>query len=104
MSFRDALNRANASRFKRLGAPVKYHHVGGIVSEIQAIESVSSGYTPDGFMSSVQENETIYYVSTADIPNPVEGDFIIDGSKRFDVVSPEPVDRFKWSLIVKEAV
>ena len=104
MSFRDIQARAARSIFRTRGAEVKYHHVGGVVSAVQAIDSVSQGLIPDGFMSQVQEGETVYHVNAADIPNPTKGDFIIDGTKRFDVVRVEPTDRYKFALIVREAL
>lgn len=104
MTFRDIQARAARSLFRTLGAEVKYHHVGGVVSTIRAIESVSPELVPDGFMAQVQESETVYHVNAADIPNPTKGDFIIDGTKRLDVVRPEPTDRYKFALIVREVL
>jgi hypothetical protein len=104
MTIRDIQARAARSVFRTLGAEVKYHHVGGVVSTVHAIESVSPEFIPDGLMSQVQESETVYHVNAADIPSPAKGDFIVDGTKRFDVVTVEPTDRYKFALIVREVI
>ena len=104
MGIRNIQQRSVASIYYRLGTEVEYHHVGGVVSYIRAIDSARVEYTPSGYDSVVAENRTIYHVQTSDIPRPTTDDFIIDDGVRFDVVNPEPRNRYEWMLTVKEAL
>lgn len=104
MSLRLAMSRALTAIYKK-GADVKYHHAGGVVSPIKAFDSNSVDYSADGFMATVQENQTVYYVMRSDIPSPSSGDFIVDGDLRFNVVNYEPSkSRLEWMLITREEI
>lgn len=102
--FRQGFSKRLNTIYDRLGAEMEYHSPTGVVTTITALDQNEPEFTPDGFLSTIQENETIYYVRVSELSNPRVGAMIVDEGKRFEIIRPELRDRFEWILIVRETI
>lgn len=104
MTFRQELFDVHDIIYQTLGHSVQYHSVTGIITDIIAIERVDAEFGPEGFLSTIQETETIYFVRKIELLRPEQGALIIDEDKRFEIIRPETRNRYEWILITREMI
>lgn len=101
-SFRRIHQRSLRTIYNRLGANVEYHSAANGVAQYCGIFSAEPEFAPDGYATTVQEDEVLYFFRREELVNPQIGDYIIDEGQRYDVLRKERKGRFEWLLVVRE--
>lgn len=101
-TFRSIHQRALRTIYNRLGALIEYHSQTGGIGQYCGIFSTEPEFAPDGYATSVQEDEVIYFFRREELINPQVGDYIVDEGQRYDVLRRERKGRFEWLLVVRE--
>ncbi len=96
--------KASAAIYARLGADATCTPGVGDAFDLKVMRETEAQQVPDGFVVTVEEDQTILNVLKSDYPNPAKGDTVTVDGTAFNVIRSTDKYQVEWALTVREVV